>query len=201
MMPSGMKPHPPTAFLAATSLTFLKPRLRKSLRPVAAYLARSGVTANQVTLASLVGSIGAGALLCTLGAHRGLFAILPVWLCARMAGAALDGTLAIEFGQKSRLGGVLNEVSDIVSDISLFLPLGFVPPFSIAGVVLVIAFFVASELAGIAADRSIILAIVATAIAIFGELPEIAFVIVPLVVAGSIATIWNRVRFARTKVA
>jgi hypothetical protein len=118
--------EPRLAFLAATSLTFLKPLLRKALRPVAARLYEAGVTANQVTLTSLVGSVLVGAFLCRFAAHSVLFAILPAWLVARTAFAAIDGTLAIEFGQKSRLGGILNEAGDVVSDIALFLPLAFV---------------------------------------------------------------------------
>jgi CDP-diacylglycerol--glycerol-3-phosphate 3-phosphatidyltransferase len=114
--------EPRLAFLAETSLTFLKPLLRKALRPVAARLYEAGVTANQVTLTSLVGSVLLGAFLCRF-AHSAMFAMLPAWLVARTAFAAIDGTLAIEFGQKSRLGGILNEAGDVVSDIALFLPL------------------------------------------------------------------------------
>jgi CDP-diacylglycerol--glycerol-3-phosphate 3-phosphatidyltransferase len=81
--PNGVAlPTRPAAaeYATSTSLTFLKPRLKKSLRPWAAGLARSGVTANQVTLTSLVGSIVVGVLLCVFAADRGLFAILPIWL-------------------------------------------------------------------------------------------------------------------------
>jgi CDP-diacylglycerol--glycerol-3-phosphate 3-phosphatidyltransferase len=44
---------------------------------------------------------------------------LPLWVPVRTACAAIDGTRAIDFEQKSRLGGVLNEVGDIVSDVAL----------------------------------------------------------------------------------
>jgi CDP-diacylglycerol--glycerol-3-phosphate 3-phosphatidyltransferase len=60
--------------------------------------------------------------------------------------AAIDGTLAIEFGQKSRLGGI-NEAGDVVSDIALFSPFALVPPFSIT---LLICLACMSEPAGIA---------------------------------------------------
>jgi CDP-diacylglycerol--glycerol-3-phosphate 3-phosphatidyltransferase len=116
-------------FFPATSLTYLKPRFREALRPVAAYLAKAGITANQVTLTSLAGSVLAGTLLCVHATHPALFGLLPVWLWMRMACATLDGTLAIEFGQKSRIGGILNEVGDVVSDVALLLPFAFVPPF------------------------------------------------------------------------
>jgi len=47
-------------FFPVTSLTYLKPRFRKTLRPVAAHLAKAGVTANLVTLTSLAGSMPGG---------------------------------------------------------------------------------------------------------------------------------------------
>jgi CDP-diacylglycerol--glycerol-3-phosphate 3-phosphatidyltransferase len=47
-----------------------------------------------------------------------------------MARATIDGTLAIDFGRKSRLGGILNEVGDVVSDVVLLVPLAFVAPFT-----------------------------------------------------------------------
>jgi hypothetical protein len=131
---------PRYAFLAATSLTLLKPLLRRALRPVAGRLYEAGVTANQVTSTSLIGSVLVGALLCRFADYSSSFAMLPAWLVARTAFAAVDGTLAIEFGQKSRLGGVLNEVGDVVSDIALFSPLAFVPPFSGASIALVVCF-------------------------------------------------------------
>jgi CDP-diacylglycerol--glycerol-3-phosphate 3-phosphatidyltransferase len=203
---------PATEFIAATSLTFLKPRLKRTLRPFAAYLARSGVTANQVTVASLTSSLAVGMLLYVCASERGLFATLPVWLAARTACATIDGTLAIEFGQKSRLGGFLNEGGDIISEAALFLPLVFVHPFSTRGIGLLIALFTTSELIGIAptmfggerrlegplgkVDRSLILSAIAIAIVIFGQLPEGAVILVPVLSVGGIITIWNRARFA-----
>ena len=141
-------------FLSETSLTFLKPRLKKGLRPVAAKLAAFGVTANQVTLASLAGSLAVGGLLCARPSHTALFALLPVWLPVRTACAAIDGTLAIEFGQKSRLGGILNEAGDIASDMALFFPLALVVPFSLSSVLPVMALSALSEVAGIAGKKN-----------------------------------------------
>jgi CDP-diacylglycerol--glycerol-3-phosphate 3-phosphatidyltransferase len=203
--------RPSAALLAATSLTVLKPKFKRRLFPVTAFLAQAGVTANQVTAASLAGSISVGALLCLFPSHPALFAVLPVWLLVRMACATIDGTLAIDFGQKSRLGGILNEAGDIISDIVLFLPLALVPPFSLASVVLLISLIVLCELAGIVgalpgsvrglegplgkADRSIALAILSVPVAIFGRLPESAIVVVPLLTTGLILTIWNRSGF------
>jgi CDP-diacylglycerol--glycerol-3-phosphate 3-phosphatidyltransferase len=204
--------EPRFTFLAATSLTFLKPLLRKALRPVAARLYEAGVTANQVTWISLGGSVLVGALLCRFAVHSPLFAILPAWLAARTAFAAIDGTLAIEFGQKSRLGSVLNEAGDVVSDIALFSPLAFVAPFSGPSILLAVCFAAMSEFVGMAgallsgprrlegprgkADRSIVLSLVAIAIAAYGRLPEGTWVIVPAFCVELLITILNRLRFA-----
>jgi CDP-diacylglycerol--glycerol-3-phosphate 3-phosphatidyltransferase len=209
------RPLPRAAFLAATSLTFLKPRFKMALRPLAARLARFGATANQVTLTSLAGSILVGSLLCVSPSTPLLFAMLPIWLLARMACATIDGTLAIEYGQKSRLGGVLNEVGDAISDVALFLPLAFVPPFTTAAVSCVICLILVCELAGIVglmlgstrrlegplgkADRSILLSIIAMSIVVLGRLPKDAFAALPAIAIGLIVTIWNRIRFALIK--
>jgi CDP-diacylglycerol--glycerol-3-phosphate 3-phosphatidyltransferase len=41
----------------------------------------------------------------------------------RMALNAIDGMLAREHGMTTRLGGILNEVGDVVSDAALYLPI------------------------------------------------------------------------------
>jgi len=212
--PTGRKPHIQfeAPFLGASTLTFLKPRLKMVIRPLAARLAGMGITANQVTLTSLAGSVAVSAVLCANSDDPLLFALLPLWLPIRTACAALDGTLAVELGQKSRLGGILNEVGDIASDIALFLPLAFVAPFSANAVVFLIILIVMAEVAGIAgpllgsdrrlegplgkADRSIILAALGLIIALLGNLPATAQLLPPLLYGGLILTIWNRLRFA-----
>jgi CDP-diacylglycerol--glycerol-3-phosphate 3-phosphatidyltransferase len=147
----GRRNREPPTCLTGTTLTFLKPRLKRLLYPVAALLARTGVTANRVTLASLAGSIAVGSVLCSFPDRPALFGILPVWVLVRTACASLDGTLADEFGLKSRLGGVLNETGDILSEIALFLPLMFISSCTVAEGSIVIALVVLSELAGLAA--------------------------------------------------
>ncbi len=199
-------------FLGASTLTFLKPRLKAFIRPLAAKLAGMGITANQVTLASLAGSIAVGATLYANPDNPLLFVLLPLWIPVRTACAALDGTLAVEFGQKSRIGGILNEVGDVASDITMFLPLAFVAPFSANAITFLITLIVMAEIAGIVgpmlgsdrrlegplgkADRLIILAVLGLIIAALGELPVAAQLLPPVLYGGLILTIWNRLRFA-----
>ena len=86
----------------------LKPKFQNLLRPLCTGLARAGVTANQVTTSAAVMSIVLGcAIAATHGAAWALYLMPPV-LFARMALNAIDGMLAREFDQKSRLGAVLN---------------------------------------------------------------------------------------------
>jgi len=129
------------------TLYSLKPRFQALLRPLVRRLAQAGVTANQVTLAAAVGSLLVGAA--TALGPRPLFLLVPVWLFLRMALNAVDGMLAREFGQQSRLGAYLNELGDMVSDAALYLPFALVAPFDPAVVVVVVLLAVLSEAAGI----------------------------------------------------
>src|SRR5512145_777293 len=117
----------------------LKPAFQALLRPMARRIFERGGTANMVTLAAAAGSILLGLILAAVGPRwPAFFLLLPVWLVVRMALNAIDGLLAREFGQQSRLGAYLNEICDVVSDATLMLPFALVPPFSPALVVIVV---------------------------------------------------------------
>lgn len=107
----------------AISVYRLKPAFVALLRPLARLLATSGVTANQVTAAACLLSILYAVLLACFPAASLLWGLLPVWLFLRMACNALDGIMAREHHQKSRLGALLNEMGDVVADAALFVPL------------------------------------------------------------------------------
>jgi CDP-diacylglycerol---glycerol-3-phosphate 3-phosphatidyltransferase len=124
----------------------LKPGFQGLLRPMVARLAAAGIKANQITIAAGVASMILGAWLAL--EHRG-WILLPLFLFVRMALNAMDGMLAREHGQASRLGAVLNELMDVISDAALTLPLATLPgwnPLAIAGAI----FFAAlTEMAGV----------------------------------------------------
>jgi phosphatidylglycerophosphate synthase len=67
-----------------------------------------------------------GAAVSQARARPALLLLLPVWLFARMALNAIDGMMARELNMATRLGAVLNEVGDVLSDLALYLPLAFV---------------------------------------------------------------------------
>jgi CDP-diacylglycerol--glycerol-3-phosphate 3-phosphatidyltransferase len=129
----------------------LKPKFQNLLRPLCAAMARGGITANQVTASAAVLSIMlGGAIAATHGAAWTLFLLPPV-LFARMALNAIDGMLAREFNQKSRLGAVLNELGDVVSDTALYLPFALIAGVSPILVSLVVVIGVMTEMAGVVA--------------------------------------------------
>ena len=129
----------------------LKPRFQNLLRPLCRALARAGVTANQVTLSAAAMSVLLGvSIWMTHGAAWALLALPPV-LFVRMALNAVDGMLAREFGQKSALGAVLNEMCDVVSDTALYLPFATVAGVNAALAGLVVAVAIMTEMAGVVA--------------------------------------------------
>ena len=132
----------------AISIYTLKPKFQALLRPIATALARAGVTANQVTLAACFISVALGAFVTWRAPERWPFVLIPLWMFLRMAFNAIDGMLAREFGQKSRLGAYLNELTDVVSDTLLYLPFAFVVPNGAWPVAIVIVLAVISEYAG-----------------------------------------------------
>ena len=127
----------------------LKPRFQALLRPTVARLAARGVTANQVTVAAAAGSVLAGLAVAGLSANRHIFLLIPVWMLLRMALNAVDGMLAREHGQQSRLGGYLNELGDVVSDAALYAPFALLPVFGPGWVGLVVVLALIAEYAGV----------------------------------------------------
>ena len=121
------------------------------LRPLCARLAAAGVTANQITILAAVLSLAEGAALASEPGHAWPLFLLPVVLFLRMALNAIDGMLAREFHQKSKLGAVLNELCDVVSDTALYLPFALIPGIAPLLVALVVSLGIMTEMAGVVA--------------------------------------------------
>ncbi len=127
----------------------VKPKFQNLLRPGVVALARAGVTANQVTVAAAVFSCVAGAALIHFAGQPRWLLILPGILFLRMALNAVDGMLAREHNMKSRLGAVLNELTDVFSDAALYAPLALWPGFSAPFMVGIVFLSAVSEMAGV----------------------------------------------------
>jgi CDP-diacylglycerol---glycerol-3-phosphate 3-phosphatidyltransferase len=130
------------------SIYGLKPGFQRLLRPIADALARSGISANQVTLIAMAISFATGAAIFHLRSKRSLL-LLPILLFLRMALNAIDGMLAREHNQKTGLGAILNELGDVFSDCALYLPLAVIPGFSPFLVVFIVLSAVFTEMTGI----------------------------------------------------
>lgn len=191
------------------SIYALKSRFQTLLRPAVGWLFNRGVTANQVTLFACALSVVLGGVLCVFAQTTWLFYTLPVWLFVRMALNAADGMLAREFGQQSRLGGYLNEITDVVADAALYLPFALIAPFSPWQIVLFIWLAAMSEFCGVLAqvhgngrrydgplgksDRAFVFGALALGYALFGRLPEALYFIMWLLIAALAYTSFRRI--------
>lgn len=190
----------------------LKPRFQDMLRPIADRLAAGGATANQVTIAAAVLSIAVGALL-AVASSPGMFLVLPLFLLLRMGLNAIDGMLAREHDQASRLGMFLNEIGDVVSDAALILPFALLSIFPAWGVIAFALLAIISEFAGVLgiaagasrrydgpmgkSDRALALAVLAVVVALTLPLPAtLAACIFPALAVAALLTTVNRIRKA-----
>jgi CDP-diacylglycerol--glycerol-3-phosphate 3-phosphatidyltransferase len=133
------------------TLYAVKPAFQSLLRPACGALATAGITANQVTVAAMLLSFLTGAALVFLHDHRWVLFLVPAALLVRMALNAIDGMLAREHGMQSALGGLLNELGDVVSDIALYVPFGLLAGVSPVAVNATVVLAVLSEMTGVVA--------------------------------------------------
>ena len=126
----------------------LKPKFQALLRPIAAGLARAGVSANAVTVAALVLSIAQGVWLALEPGAALPLLLLPLTLFVRMALNAIDGLMAKEHGLASPQGAVLNELSDVIADAALYLPFALIAGVNAPLLVLTVVAGIIAEMAG-----------------------------------------------------
>lgn len=192
------------------TLYSIKPAFQNLLRPVAAQLVARGVTANIVTFAAAIMSVAAGLLFAWFHSTPSIFWLLPCVLFLRMALNAIDGMMAREFAQASRLGVYLNELTDVVADTALILPFALLAPIPAWGVVLFALLAAMTEYAGVLAvmaggsrrydgpfgksDRALALGVISVLIATNTNWPAVFAWLFPLMALLSALTIINRVR-------
>ena len=191
------------------SIYRLKASFQGLLRPTARRLAGAGTTANQVTIAAAIVSLGVGALL-LMWPKSSLFALVPIWMFLRMAFNALDGMLAREHGQESALGAYLNEIADVLSDAALLAPFALVAPFSTGWIAAVMFCAALTEFAGVLgvahgngrqydgpmgkSDRAVVFGSLGMWISLAGELPSWTWLLSPVLCVLMIWTSVNRIR-------
>ncbi|MFY0698263.1 MAG: CDP-alcohol phosphatidyltransferase family protein [Balneola sp.] len=81
------------------------------------------ITANQITISAIFLSLLIGLSFWFSSDFQLLYLIVPIGLLIRMALNALDGMMARTYRQQSKLGEVLNEVGDVISDLFIYFPL------------------------------------------------------------------------------
>ena len=194
------------------SIYQLKPAFQNLLRPLTRALAAVHVTANHVTLAALALSCLVGGVIALYPDRTSLLLLLPGTLFIRMALNAIDGMLAREHDMKTKLGAILNELGDVLSDSALYLPLALVPAFNHWLVVGLVILAVLVEMAGVVAiqigaarnyagpmgksDRAFAFGLIALLLGL--GLPEGRWITAALsiMLLLSLITIYNRARLA-----
>lgn len=100
----------------------IKPAFQKLLQPVLSFLHRSGVTANQITITAISLSLLTG-ILTWYYPEKIILLLIPLALFVRMALNALDGMMARQFKMQTRIGEILNEAGDVISDLFIYFPI------------------------------------------------------------------------------
>jgi CDP-diacylglycerol--glycerol-3-phosphate 3-phosphatidyltransferase len=194
------------------SIYQLKPAFQNLLRPLTRALAAAHVTANHVTQAALGLSCLVGGVIARYPDRTSLLLLLPGTLFIRMALNAIDGMLAREHDMQTKLGAILNELGDVLSDSALYLPLALVPAFNHWLVVGLVILAVLVEMAGVVAiqigaarnyagpmgksDRAFAFGLIALLLGL--GLPEGRWITAALsiMLLLSLVTIYNRARLA-----
>jgi len=190
----------------------LKPAFQNLLRPATRALRNFGITANHVTVSAAVLSLATGCVLIANVSRASVLLVLPPVLFLRMALNAIDGMLAKEFDMKSRLGAILNELGDVISDTALYLPLALGWGFSASLTVLVVVMAVMTEMAGVLgvmigatrhydgpmgkSDRAFVIGAAALALGLGVPTGIWQDILLAAMLLLLVATVWNRTRMA-----
>jgi CDP-diacylglycerol---glycerol-3-phosphate 3-phosphatidyltransferase len=124
----------------------LKPASQNLLRPIVPWLAKIGVTPNQVTILTTCLAIGCG---CLILWDNYFLILVPLLMLVRATLNVIDGMLAREHQMTSTLGALLNELADVVFDAAIYLPFGLLPGVSGYLVAIIVVLSIISELTGV----------------------------------------------------
>tara|TARA_X000000368_G_scaffold160989_1_gene126876 strand:+ start:99 stop:701 length:603 start_codon:yes stop_codon:yes gene_type:complete len=129
----------------------LKPKFQKLLQPLLLLLKRMGVSPNHITVFTIVFSIIIGYILFLGIQDRFWFLIVAVGLLLRMMLNALDGMMAKQFNLQSKLGEILNEIGDVISDIAIYFPFIYFESIKSEYVIIFIFLSIINEFCGVLA--------------------------------------------------
>jgi phosphatidylglycerophosphate synthase len=103
----------------------LKSRSTGWARSLAAALARTAVTPNQISVASVVFAAAGAAALLAPGAAPWALLVCAACVQLRLLCNLLDGMVAVEGGKGSAVGGLYNEIPDRLADALLLVAAGY----------------------------------------------------------------------------
>lgn len=127
----------------------IKPKFQLLLRPMVDAIHARGYTANQVTLGTFFFCFFYAIIFSIFITSSVVLMLFPIILFFRMALNAIDGLLAKEHDQKTPLGAILNELTDMASDVVLYLPFALYPGIQPWLLVLIVILSVMSEAVGL----------------------------------------------------
>ena len=105
------------------SIYKIKPKFQQLLMPLLKLLRRLGISPNSITIFSILLSFVIAYFFWNTSDNSSYFLIVAFGLLLRMMLNALDGMMARIYNLQSKLGEILNEVGDIISDVAIYFPL------------------------------------------------------------------------------
>ena len=133
------------------SIYKIKPKFQQLLMPLLKLLRRLGISPNSITIISILLSFVISYFFWKATDNPPYFLIVAFGLLIRMMLNALDGMMARIYNLQSKLGEVLNEVGDIVSDVAIYFPLIIFEPLRIEIAIIFILLSVINEFCGLMA--------------------------------------------------
>lgn len=131
------------------SIYKIKPAFQKLLQPTLKALHSIGITANQLTIAAVILSVAMGYSFMHYQQYPIVLLLIPAGYLLRMTLNALDGMMATQYNMKSKLGEILNELGDVVSDVAIVLPFTIIPSVNPMVIIVLVILSVINEYAGI----------------------------------------------------
>jgi len=109
-----------TAPYAPTSRRPIAGIFRKTAMGAVRFCVRRGIHPDAISYASIIAGAGAGACFVFSGRQAWLLLVGPALMFVRLYFNMLDGMVALESGQASKKGEIVNELPDRISDILIF---------------------------------------------------------------------------------
>ena len=133
------------------SIYKLKTKFQKLLQPLLLLLKKIGVSPNHITVFTIFFSLLIGYILFLAIDNSFWFIIVALGLLIRMMLNALDGMMANQFNLQSKLGEILNEIGDVISDIAIYFPFLYFEAIKSEYVILFIFLSIINEFCGVLA--------------------------------------------------